>query len=77
MHFLIVFSFSQGILPCAVPSSHVAPVSSKRETSNWTQQQTTGAVVAAAAALEPPMPSLPFTASVQDPSSQQRQEPIP
>jgi hypothetical protein len=75
MHLLIVFSFSQGILPCAVPSSHATPVSSKRETSNWTQQQTTGAIVAAA--LESPMPSLPFTASAQDPSSQQRQEPIP
>ncbi|KAH8932918.1 hypothetical protein BDL97_18G005100 [Sphagnum fallax] len=61
------------ILPHAVPSSHATPVSSKRETSNWTQQQTTGAVVAAAAAaLEPPMPSLPFTASVPDPSSRQR-----
>ncbi|KAH9532552.1 hypothetical protein CY35_18G003800 [Sphagnum magellanicum] len=63
---------SASIRPCAVPSSHATPVSSKRETSNWTQQQTTGAVVAAAAALEPPMPSLPFTASVQDPSSRQR-----
>ncbi|CAK9868066.1 unnamed protein product [Sphagnum jensenii] len=62
------------ILPHAVPSSHATPVSIKRETSNWTQQQTTGAVVAAAAAaaLEPPMPSLPFTASVPDPSSRQR-----
>ncbi len=77
MHFLIVFSISQGILPCAVPSSHVTPVSSKRETSNWTQQTTGAVVAAAAAAVEPPMSSLPFTASVQDPSSQQRQEPIP
>jgi hypothetical protein len=68
---------SASILPCAVPSSHVAPVSSKRETSNWTQQTTGAVVAAAAAAVEPPMSSLPFTASVQEPSSQQRQEPIP